>query len=39
MHGVISLRLQHPDFGWPPAERHLAEVLDLAGLARERDIG
>jgi AcrR family transcriptional regulator len=34
MHGVISLRLQHPDSPWPPSEEHLAAVLDLAGLAR-----
>lgn len=33
MHGVISLRLQHPDFRWPPAEEHLAEALDITGLA------
>jgi AcrR family transcriptional regulator len=37
MHGAISLRLQHPDFSWPPAEQHLAEVLDIAGLARGHD--
>lgn len=34
MHGVISLRLQHPDLPWSMVEEHLAEVLDLAGLAR-----
>ena len=34
LHGVISLRLQHPDFGWPPAEKHLEAALDLTGLAR-----
>jgi AcrR family transcriptional regulator len=33
MHGVISLRLQHPDFCWPPSEKHFAEVLDITGLA------
>lgn len=35
MHGVISLRLQHPDLPWLPAEKHLKEVLDLGGLARK----
>jgi AcrR family transcriptional regulator len=35
MHGVISLRLQHENFPWPPAEKHLEDVLDLAGLACE----
>lgn len=35
MHGVISLRLQHPDFRWLTAKKHLEEVLDLGGLARE----
>jgi AcrR family transcriptional regulator len=34
VHGLISLRLHHPDFPWLPAEEHLAEVLDLDGLAR-----
>jgi AcrR family transcriptional regulator len=34
LHGVISLRLQHPEFRWPPAEKHLEEVLDLGRLAR-----
>jgi AcrR family transcriptional regulator len=38
MHGVISLRLQHPGFGWPPAGKHLSEVLDLAGLAHEQPV-
>lgn len=33
VHGVIALRLQHPALPWPPAERHLAGALDLAGLA------
>lgn len=33
VHGVISLRLQHPDLPWPTAKKHLAEVLDLTGLA------
>jgi AcrR family transcriptional regulator len=32
MHGVISLRLQHPNFPWPSAERHLEEALNLAEL-------
>jgi AcrR family transcriptional regulator len=36
-HGVISLRLRHRDFCWPPAEKHLDEVLGLAGLARKQD--
>lgn len=36
LHGVISLRLQHPDFPWPPAEKHLDEAMDLSGLARGR---
>ena len=34
LHGVISLRLQHSGFPWPPLEQHLDDVLDLAGLAR-----
>lgn len=34
MHGVIALRLQHPDFRWMSAEKHLEDGLDLTGLAR-----
>lgn len=34
VHGVISLRLQHQDFGWISAEKHLEESLDLTSLAR-----
>jgi AcrR family transcriptional regulator len=34
MHGVIALRLQHPEFHWMSVERHLEDTLDLAGLAR-----
>jgi len=33
LHGVISLRLQNPDFPWAPADRHLDLTLDLRGLA------
>ncbi len=29
VHGLISLRLQHPDFPWLPVPKHLAGVLDL----------
>jgi AcrR family transcriptional regulator len=29
VHGLISLRLQHPEYPWPPPERHLDEVLGL----------
>jgi AcrR family transcriptional regulator len=29
VHGLISLRLQHPDFPWLPLEQHLDEVLAL----------
>jgi AcrR family transcriptional regulator len=29
IHGLISLRLQHPDFPWMPVDRHLEAVLDL----------
>jgi AcrR family transcriptional regulator len=29
IHGLISLRIQHPDFPWLPVDRHLSEVLDL----------
>ena len=35
MHGAIALRLQHPEFSWPAIKKHLADVLDLAGLARD----
>lgn len=34
MHGVISLRLQHPEFQWMSAEKHLDDSLDLTKLAR-----
>jgi AcrR family transcriptional regulator len=30
VHGLISLRLQHPDLPWMPVARHLDEVLELA---------
>jgi len=29
IHGLISLRLQHPDLAWIPVEQHLDEVLNL----------
>ena len=29
VHGLISLRLQHPDLTWIPVEQHLDEVLNL----------
>jgi len=29
VHGLISLRLQHPDLPWMPVEQHLDTVLDL----------
>ena len=32
MHGLISLRLQHPKLPWPSVGKHLKEVLDLTGL-------
>jgi len=35
IHGLISLRLQHPDFPWLPVDKHLAEVLDLTRMAEE----
>ena len=33
IHGLISLRIQHPDFPWPPVDEHLDEVLDLTRIA------
>lgn len=35
VHGLISLRLQHPDFPWLPIERHLEEGLGLTSLAHQ----
>ena len=32
VHGLISLRLQHPDLPWMPVAQHLKEVLDLRAL-------
>lgn len=32
LHGLISLRLQHPDFPWLPQAQHLDKVLGLATL-------
>jgi AcrR family transcriptional regulator len=29
VHGLISLRIQHPNFSWLPLEQHLEEVLAL----------
>jgi AcrR family transcriptional regulator len=29
VHGLISLRMQHPDLGWMPLEEHLDQVLAL----------
>jgi AcrR family transcriptional regulator len=29
VHGLISLRIQHPDFPWLPVDKHLSGVLDL----------
>lgn len=30
IHGLISLRIQHPNFPWMPVKRHLKVVLDLS---------
>lgn len=35
IHGLISLRLQHPGFPWLPVDEHLGEVLDLTRMAEE----
>jgi hypothetical protein len=32
MHGLISLRLQHPEMTWMPLEQHLKEALDLQNI-------
>jgi AcrR family transcriptional regulator len=32
VHGLISLRLQHPDFPWQPVAQHLDQVLGLEKL-------
>jgi hypothetical protein len=29
VHGLISLRLQHPDLPWMPVAQHLKEVFDI----------
>jgi AcrR family transcriptional regulator len=29
VHGLISLRIQHPTYAWMPVEQHLEAVLDL----------
>ncbi len=34
VHGLISLRLQHPAFPWMPVDKHLDEALDLTRLAK-----
>ncbi len=34
VHGLISLRIQQPEFPWLPVEQHLTEVLDLDSLGR-----
>ncbi len=33
VHGLISLRIQHPAFAWIPVEEHLEAVLDIHQLA------
>ena len=34
MHGLISLRLQHPEMTWMPLEQHLKEALDLQNIKK-----
>lgn len=36
IHGLISLRIQHPDFPWLPVDEHLDEVLDLTRMAEKQ---
>ena len=37
VHGLISLRLQHPDMSWMPVAQHIDEVLDLGSKLRGRN--
>jgi len=39
VHGLVSLRLQHPDFCWPPVAKHTADVLALPARFGGREDG
>ena len=38
VHGLISLRLQHPDLAWMPVEQHLQGVLELGIKAPDKGL-
>ena len=38
VHGLISLRLQHPDLPWMPVEQHLRGVLELGIKAPDKGL-